>query len=597
MSSNPPRVRRRPPPPPKSHWRRLLAYAVVYRRQMAGATITLLLSTALGLLGPIQMQHLVDAIVPGGDSSQLTSSMLLLVAIFIAQGLAMLVRGYLFEMVGLRIIADLRRDLFAHLTCLSPSFYSARRTGELVSRVVNDSASLGSTLTEELASGIAYLLTFVGAMVWILYTNWRLTLFMIAIVPVVSLIASRLGRRVRTLSVSVQDAVGGLAAGLEETISGMRIVQSFVGERFERERFEKVIRKTFSAALARVKVQVLSGPIVSILFLVAVVFVVWFGGREVVAGRMTTGELVTFILLTMNMGNAIRQLGRLWNTIQQALGSSERLFELLDCRPEIEDAEWARNLPTVAGRIRFSATTFSYPRAGDNEQPALADLNLEIEAGEMLALVGPSGAGKTTLVNLIPRFFDPTAGRILIDDLDISDVTLASLRSQVGMVPQETYLFAGTVRENLQYGRPRCTVKEMTEAAHAANAHEFIERLPNGYDTIVGERGLRLSGGQRQRLAIARAILKNPRILLLDEATSALDNESEELVQEALDRLMSGRTTIVIAHRLSTIKKADRVAVLDQGRLVELGTSTDLLARGGLYARLHRLQFKSEGEG
>lgn len=584
-----------PSPVPLRPVRRLVALAQPYRLRLYVALASLVLATALGLAGPWMMQFLVDAIVPGGDPSILGKAALLLFAIFLVQGLAMVGRTYLLDYISLRVIADLRQQLFQRLQGLSLTFYNKRRTGELVSRVVTDTAMLHSVVSHDIAGSFAHTLGFFGALAAILYLDWQLTLFMVMVIPGVALCASILGKKVRALSISIQDQVAVTTTILEEAIAGIRVIQSFVRGDFEQRRFRKQIEKTFRMALTRSKVQILSGPIVGILFLMATIAIVWFGGRQVLDGRLSPGQLVTFIILSNNMGTSIRQVSNLWNSLQRAIGSSARIFEILDTESEIRNAPNAVKLPSLRGHLEIKDMSFSYQGTAKGLR-VLEDITLDVQPGEVVALVGPSGAGKSTLMNLIPRFYDPTEGSLCIDGHDLRQVTVESLRRQIALVPQETHLFGGTVRENLLYGRLEATVAEMIEAARAANAHEFIEELPLGYDTLVGERGLRLSGGQRQRIAIARALLKDPRVLLLDEATSALDSESEGLVQEAFERLMKGRTSLVIAHRLSTVQHADRIAVLEAGKLVELGSHRELLDQGGLYARLYRLQFRDDVE-
>ncbi len=575
--------------------RRLLSLAKPYRAATVGAIFALLVSSLLTLAAPVTLSFLVDSIVPGGDPSDLSQITILLIGIFVIQGVAIVIRSYLLDYVSLRVIADLRIRLFTHIQGLSLRFFNERRTGELVSRVISDVATIRSVVTEDLANSFSYTLTFLGAATLIVITNWRMTLLMILLVPTVSMLSSYFGKRIRSLSARVQDDMAGVTTILEEAIGGVRVVQSFVREPFEGERFRNGVERTFKTALQRARVQATSLPLISALFSSVIIFILWFGGTEVLAGRMTTGQLVTFVILTMNMSNSLRQMSRLWNDLQEAVGSSERLFQLLDIKPDIYDKPGVQPLPRLAGRLMFEDVSFSYrPAELEPDAPLILDrISLDIQPGEVLALVGPSGAGKSTLLNLILRFYDPTQGRILADDRDIRNSTLQSLREQIALVQQETHLFGGTVRENILYGRLDAVEEEIVEAARAANAHDFIIKLPRGYDTIVGERGIKLSGGQRQRIAIARALLKDPRILLLDEATSALDNESERLVQEALERLMVGRTSIVIAHRLSTVQHAHRIAVLNAGRMVEIDTHEGLLARDGLYAKLYRLQFKN----
>jgi subfamily B ATP-binding cassette protein MsbA len=489
-------------------------------------------------------------------------------------------------------LAHLRLRLFEHLLGFSLSYFNLHRTGEVVSGVTNDVSTVRGLVTSDISTALSQVITLTGALVLIIITNWRLTLFMIALVPLVMVIAILFGRRMRQLSSNVQDQLASATTVMEESISGVRVVQSFTRERYEIGRFTASIERTFALAMKRVRLSSTFGPSVSFLGFAAVVSIFWFGGNEVLAGRLTAGQLFMFLVLTLTIAGSIGQFSSLWTGLQEALGATRRLFEILDTHSDIAEKPSAPPLPPVRGHITFDRVSFAYL---DNPgTPILTGISLEVKPGEVLALVGPSGAGKTTLVNLIPRFFDPSDGRVCIDGYDLRDVQLFSLRQQIGIVPQETLLFGGSVRENILYGRLDASEEEMMAAARAANAHDFILELPNGYDTLVGERGVKLSGGQRQRIAIARAILKDPCILLLDEATSSLDSESEGLVQEALERLMRGRTSIVIAHRLSTIQNADRIAVLGDGCLVELGSHAELIALDGMYARLHRIQFRLE---
>lgn len=569
---------------------RLLRYAKPYRVRLAIALLSLFVAGGLGLLFPQVVGMLIDAAFVQRDSQKLNRFALLLVGVFAAQAAFSFLRTYLLSYTGERIVADVRTQLYNHLTGLPVSFFANRRVGELTSRLASDvsvvqTVTTGS-ITELLRSGILL----IGGVTIIFITNVRLSLLMLGIVPVVIVSAHLYGRYVRKLSTQVQDRLAEASSVLEETLSAIRIVQSFVRENYERGRYRDRIYDSLKLAVKRA---IASGGFIAFIILVVysgIAVVLWFGSRMVISGQMTAGDLIKFVLYTFFVGGAVGGMTELYGQFNQAIGATRRVFELLDTKPEITDPDDPVPLEKIEGLVELVDVHFTYP--DERSLPVLKDVSIKARPGEIIALVGPSGAGKSTLVSLLPRFYDITSGAILVDGHDIRTVRLADLRSGIGMVPQETTLFGGPIRENIAYGKLEATSDEIESAARAAHAHEFITEFPDGYDTVVGERGVKLSGGQRQRIAIARALLKNPAILILDEATSSLDSESERLVQDALETLMEGRTTFVIAHRLSTVRRADRIVVLDAGRIVQEGTHEELLASGGLYKRLHEIQFK-----
>src|SRR5215469_5882334 len=498
---------------------------------------------------------------------------------------------YLVNYAGFGLITDVRNKLYDRVLQRSISFFTRHSTGTLVSTMVNDVEKIQLTLTVALAEFLQQFFTLLFLVGVVIVLGHKLAWVLLIFIPFVIVSAGRIGLRVRHTTRRGQDKLADIQNILHETITGNRIVKAFSMELWESQRFRNAARKLFRANLRSVAAQALSSPLMDIIGAVAIAVLLWVGRSQVRSGAMTQGAFIGFIIAVFRLYDPVRKFALFHNNFQQALGASQEVFRFMDEEDEIKDKPAAKVLPPFRKTVRFEDVSFAYREAEADNLPILRNVNLEVEAGEIVAIVGSSGAGKSTLVHLIPRFFDVTSGAIKIDGHDLRDVTLASLRAQIGIVTQETILFNDTVRNNIAYGLPNVDQREVIEAARAALAHDFILRLPEGYDTIIGERGLRLSGGERQRISIARALLKNAPILILDEATSALDSESEALVQSALQNLMTGRTVFVIAHRLTTIRRVDRIVVLEGGCITDSGTHDDLLTRLGTYRKLYELQF------
>jgi ATP-binding cassette, subfamily B, bacterial MsbA len=529
--------------------------------------------------------------VPQHFHNPLTVVAVALVGTALIKGVCDYLGTYLVNHAGFGLITDLRNRLYDTILQRSIAFFSRHSTGTLVSTVVNDVEKVQVTLTIALAEFLQQLFTLVFLIGAVILLGHKLAWVLLIFVPFVIFSAGKIGRRVRTTTRKGQDKLADIQNILHESIAGNRIVKAFGMESWESNRFRAAARKLFRANLKSVAVQSVSSPLMDIIGALAIALLLWVGRNQINSGAMTPGVFIAFIIAVFRLYDPVRKMAFFNNSFQQALGASQEIFRFMDEADEVKERPGAIALPAFRERVRFESVTFSYTGANGSEPEILHNVNLETRAGEVVAVVGSSGAGKTTLVNLIPRFFDVTAGAIKIDGHDIRDVTLASLRAQIGVVTQETILFNDTVRNNIAYGQPHVTEEAVIEASKTALAHDFILRLPEGYDTMIGERGLRLSGGERQRIAIARALLKNAPILILDEATSALDTESEALVQGALQNLISGRTVFVIAHRLTTVRHADRIVVLEGGKITDSGTHEDLLTRLGTYRKLYELQF------
>ncbi len=527
-----------------------------------------------------------DVITVQHDSARMSELIAVFLGLVVLQGLCSMGHSYMTALVSQHIVADFRTHLFGHLQTLSVSFFARRRTGELLSRLMNDVAVIQSVVTETPIDTAKQLVTFVGGIAFLLTMNWRLCLLILVLLPLLVVVAKFFGRRLKSLSTSIQDQTAATSTLIEEVISGIRIVKSFVQTKRENTRFADQVGHTLALTMRRARIMAVFIPVISLLTFSAAAAVLWYGGNQVIEGAVTPGDLFAFVLFAGILIGPFSSAARVFAQVREAQGATERVFEILDQRPEVSDSPEATVLTTVSGYIRVEHVSFAY----DPRQPVLTDVSFEAKPGELVAIVGPTGAGKTTAINLIHRFYDPTEGRITIDGHDLRHVTLESWYRQIALVPQETILFGGTILDNIRYGNRDATEEAVQEASRAAHAHDFIMNFPDRYHTVVGEKGINVSGGQRQRIAIARAILKNPRILLLDEATSALDSESERLVQEALEQLMKGRTTFVIAHRLTTIQRADRILVFNKGRLVETGTHSELMGRKGLYHYLYTLR-------
>lgn len=569
---------------------RILSYIKPYMHRLIFAMFCTIMAAAGNLYIPWIIKDMIDEVLADKNGTMLNWIAASIIAIFVVRGLFWYGQNYLMSYVGQSVIIDIRAAVFKKLQRLSVSFYDKNKTGTIMSYVTNDVNTLQSAMVENTIEMITEGFILIGSVVAMIYLDWRLTLFTVCTFPVVLWFMEFFGKKIRKTGGRIQECTADITSVLQESVASARVIKSFVREDYEVDRFDVENRANFRANMKNAQLMATLTPVVELVAAIGVTMIIWYGGNNVINGTITAGSLVAFLTYAVNISNPIKRLTRVIGNIQKALAAAQRVFMIIDMPEEIAESRDAKQLPEVSGKVEFQNVSFAY----DDKGNVITDLSFSVKPGEVIAIVGPSGAGKSTIANLLPRFYDVNKGDIKIDGHSVREVTLDSLREQVGIVPQETMLFNGSVYNNILYGRLDATKEEIEAAAKAANAHDFIMQLTDGYETKLGDRGVNLSGGQRQRIAIARAILKNPRILILDEATSALDTESERVVQEALDRLMVGRTSFVIAHRLSTVKNADKILVLEKGNLVESGTHDELLALDGLYAHLYKIQYRNK---
>jgi len=570
-----------------NYYLRLLKFFRPYRSQVLGVFLCVFLVTGATLLVAPLAGYAFKAIEEK-NFFLLNLSALAVVGLYLIKGLFTYGQDYLSYYVASRVIIDLRAEAYEHLQKHSLDFYNRWNTGELISRIMNDVSTLQATLLLSLTALVPHSLLLLGLIIYIFWLNWRLSLLTLVALPLIVQVIRIFGKEIRNLSEKVQQKMADLTSHLSETFSQIKIIKAYTMEEAEIKKFKEKNLMSFKAIMGTVHILSTQNPIVALLQASAAVAIVWYGGVEIIRGNLTLPQLISFATALGIMTDPGSTLSKAFATIQQGAASAKRIFEILETQPSIKEDPEAEELPPLKGKVEFRNVSFAYEK-----EEVLKNINLKVSPGEVIALVGRTGAGKTTLVNLLLRFYDPTKGEILVDDYSLTKVKISSLRKQFALVPQEINLFEGSIRENIAYGTPEASEEEIISAAAQAHAHEFILKLPQGYNTKVGEKGATLSGGERQRIAIARAILRNPKILILDEATSALDPENERLIRDALEKLMLDRTTFIIAHRLYTVEKANRIVVLDQGKIVEVGTHAELLAKNGLYKHLYQLQFQN----
>ncbi len=565
---------------------RFLPFLRPHLMTMAAAGVLVMGVAACNLLLIRLAGSLWDLITIQQDLPGLTNMVWVFIGLVVGQGVLSMGHSYLTALASQRVMADFRTHVFSHLHRLSLKFFAKRRTGELISRLMNDIGVIQNLLTETPVDALKHLVTIIGGVGFLLYMNWRLCLLILILLPLLAIVARLFGKRLKALSVTIQDQTAHVTTLIEEVVSGIRVVKSFVQGEREEARFRSGIEALLATTMRRTAVLAVFIPVITFFTFVMAIGVLWYGGKQVIEGQLSPGELFSFVLFAGILIGPFGSAARIFSQVKEVQGATARVFELLDTPLEIQSSPSAQRAEGVKGHVQFDRVGFGY----EESSPVLHSVSFSIEPGECVALVGPTGAGKTTIINLLHRFYDPTQGKIFLDEMDLKSLELDSLYRQLALVPQETMLFGGTIAENIRYGRWDATPQEVETASRQANAHEFIQAMPKGYDTVLGEKGVNISGGQRQRIAIARAVLKNPRILLLDEATSALDTQSEALIQEALSQLMKGRTTLMIAHRFSTIQRADRILVLHKGTIVEEGRHEALIEQRGLYHHLYTLR-------
>lgn len=569
-------------------YKRLISYVRPYLGRMSAAVVCIILAACGNLAVPWIIKDVIDQVLINKDMVMLNIIAAGILLIFFLRGIFFFGQTYLMSYIGQRVIIDIREAVYRQLQRLSLGYFDKRQTGAIMSSVTNDVSALQAALVDSMVEMVTEGMILIGSLGAMFFLHWKLSLLTLITMPLVLHAINTFGKKLRQAGRVLQARTADITAILQETISGIRVIKSFAREDYETNRFKQENFFNFRAQMKTSQLLATLTPVIEFLSAIGVTVIIWYGGMEVINGNLTSGALIAFLIYVVNLSNPVKRLSKVYGNIQKSLAAAERVFDILDTEPDVKDMPGAVDLPVVEGRVTLQQVSFAYS-AG---QYALREVSLEVKPGQTVAIVGPSGAGKTTIANLLPRFYEVTEGSILVDGKDIRTVTMQSLRQQIGIVPQETVLFNGTVYDNILYGRLDATEAEVVAAAKAANAHNFIDKMPDKYQTQIGERGAKLSGGQRQRISIARAILKDPRILVLDEATSALDTESEKLVQQALDKLMIGRTSFVIAHRLSTVQRADVIVVLDKGRIVEQGTHNELLVSGGLYSTLYQVQFR-----